>query len=382
MATFPSSDARAFFERAEPGERGRLKVYVGFGAGVGRTYRMLEEAYALLTGGADVVLAAIETGARPESAGLLPGLPMVPPRRLEVEGQSRDEMDLDAVLARRPQVAVVDEIAHLNAPGSRNARRHQDVRELLEAGIHVLCALDLRSLESVRGLLESGATAPRRESVPDSFLSQAEQVVNLDLALEDLLERLRPGKAQTSDTAARVLESFFKPGNAETLRELALRELALSHEQAALEDEEPRRTRAASGRVMVCISSLSPRAETLLRRGARLSGRLRTDWYVVYVETPQEAPGRIEAAAQRHLHANIEQARELGAAVVRLQGRDPVAELLTFARSHAVGEILIGRTRKPWWRRLVGSDFMSRMVRECGQFDLHIVAATSEDSDL
>jgi two-component system sensor histidine kinase KdpD len=133
---------------------------------------------------------------------------------------------------------------------------------------------------------------------------------------------------------------------------------------------------------MVCISSLSPRAETLLRRGARLSGRLRTDWYVVYVETPQEAPGRIEAAAQRHLHANIEQARELGAAVVRLQGRDPVAELLTFARSHAVGEILIGRTRKPWWRRLVGSDFMSRMVRECGQFDLHIVAATSEDSDL
>jgi two-component system sensor histidine kinase KdpD len=181
-----------------------------------------------------------------------------------------------------------------------------------------------------------------------------------------------------------VIEGFFKPGNEATLRELALRELDLGHEHAvgAPAAGARGRARAASGRVLVCISSLSPRAEALLRRGARLAGRLHTDWYVAYVETPEEAPGRIEAAAQRHLHANIEQARELGAAVVRLQGSDPVAALLGFARAHGVGQILIGRTSKPRWRRLLGGDFMARMLREADAFDLHIVAATSGDSEV
>jgi two-component system sensor histidine kinase KdpD len=369
-----------FLELVERGKRGRLKVYIGFAAGVGKTYRMLEEAHALQKRGVDVVLGFIETHGRAETAALIEGLEYVPRRRVEYRGLAVEEMDLDAVIARRPQVALVDEVAHTNTPEARNRKRYQDVLDILEARINVICAFNVQHLESLKDIVERATRVVIREAVPDSFLKRADQVVNLDLAAEDLLERLRAGKIYDKEKVEWALAHFFKEGNLATLRELALREVAESLDRTIpAEGAGVPAPRGANGRLMVCISSFSPRAATLLRRGSRMAGRLNTDWYVAYVETPAEAPHLIDAEAQRHLLANIEKARELGAVVVRLQGADPVTALLSYARTHNVGHIMIGRTHRPWWQQFLGRSFVVRMVREAADFDLHIVAHEDEN---
>jgi len=380
------TDARAdrrrpedFLELVERARRGRLKVYIGPAAGVGKTYRMLEEAHALRKRGVDVVLGFVETHGRAETEALLEGLEAVPRHRVTYRGLTVEEMDLDAVLARRPQLAVVDEIAHSNVPGARNRKRYQDVLELLAAGINVICAFNVQHLESLKDVVERATGVTIRETVPDTFLKQADQVVNLDLDAEDLLERLRSGKIYAADKVDWALRHFFKQDNLSSLRELALREVAerLDSRASAPDGAVPRPPHG--GRVMVCLSSASPRAAELLRRGSRMAGRLNTDWFVVYVETPHEAPLRIDAGDQRRLLDSIEQAGELGAQVRRLQARDPVPALLDFARRHAVSHILIGRSHQPWWRQRLGLTFVHRMLRAAGEFDLHIVALDREE---
>ncbi|HXG22175.1 MAG TPA: universal stress protein [Methylomirabilota bacterium] len=369
--------AEDFLELVERSKRGRLKVYIGFAAGVGKTYRMLEEAHALQKRGVDVVLAFIETHGRAETAALIEGLEVIPRHRIEYRGLLVEEMDLDAVLARRPQVAVVDEVAHTNVPGSRYKKRYQDIFAMLDAGINVIAAFNVQHLESLKDLVERATGVVIRETVPDIFLKEADQVVNLDLAVEDLLERLKAGKIYDPQKLSLALLNFFKEDNLSSLRELALREVAESLDRSSAAQRRSRaeaRIVSSPDRVMVCMSSLSPRAATLLRRGSRMAGRLNTDWFVVYVETPEETPLRIDAEAQRRLHANIEKARELGAEVVRLQARDPVMALIDFARSHGVSHIIIGRSSQPWWRRLLGRSFVKRMVEEADGFDLHIVS--------
>ncbi len=366
-----------FLELVQRARRGRLKLYIGFAAGVGKTYQMLEEAHALVKRGVDVVLAFIETHGRDETAALIEGLEVVPRRRVEYRGVVVEDMDLDSVLARRPAVAVVDEIAHTNVPGSRNRKRYQDVLELIDAGINVIGAFNIQHLDSLNDLVERVTGVAVRETVPDSFLKQADQIVNLDLAVEDLQERLRAGKIYAEDKVPWALEHFFKQQNLSTLRELSLREVAESVERASearARRDDSNGARPGLGRVMVCMSSYPPYASALLSRGSRLAGRLNTDWFVVYVETPDEAPNRIDAEAQRHLLANIERARELGAEVVRLQARDPVHALIDFARSHGVGHVIVGRSHRPWWRQILGRSVPLRLVREASGFDLHIVS--------
>lgn len=371
-----------FLELVERARRGRLKLYIGFAAGVGKTYRMLEEAHDLKARGIDVVLAFIETHGRAETAALLSGLEVVPRLKIEYRGLIAEEMDLDAVLKRRPAVALVDEIAHTNAPGMRNRKRYQDVHELLGAGINVIAALNVQHLESLNDIVARVAGVTVRETVPDRFLKEADQVVNLDLAVEDLLERLREGKIYGPDKVEWALGHFFQDRNLATLRELALREVAESLDRASSPTTQLRETGSvAGGRVMVCMSSYPPRAATLLRRGSRLAGRLNTDWFVVYVETPGDAPTRIDSEAQRHLLANIDLARELGAEVVRLKATDPVPALLDFARSHGVGQILIGRSHQPWWRQVLARSVPLRLVREAAGFDLLIISSDASKEE-
>lgn len=374
--------AEDFLELVERAKRGRLKLYLGFAAGVGKTYRMLEETRALQGRGVDVVLGIVETHGRAETVALIPGLPAIPPRRVEYRGIVVEEMDLDGVLARRPQVVVVDEIPHTNVPGSRNTKRYQDVLELLDAGINVIGALNVQHLESLNGLVERVTGVVVRETVPDTFLKQADQVVTLDLAVEDLLERLRAGKIYARDKIPWALEHFFKDEHLSSLRELALREVAESLDRAVTGRPQASDGQArpiASGRVMVCLSSNPPRAAALLRRGSRMAGRLNTAWFVVYVETPAEGPTRIDAEAQRHLLANIARARELGAEVVRLQSRDPATALLDFARSHHVSDVVVGRTDQAWWQRIVGRSVVARLIAEAADLDLHIISFTAEE---
>ncbi|MBS2032125.1 MAG: universal stress protein [Deltaproteobacteria bacterium] len=367
-----------FLELVERSKRGRLKVYLGFAAGVGKTYRMLQEAHALRGRGVDVVLGFIETHQRPETAALLSDLERVPLKKLDYRGVVIEEMNLEAVIARRPQVALVDEVAHTNAPGGKNRRRYLDVEDLLDAGINVICAFNIQHLESLNQLVQRATGVTVRETVPDTFLTHADQVVTLDLAVEDLLERLSSGKIYAPDKITTALQNFFKVENLDTLRELALREVAESVDRARAA---PAPTSApklgASQRVMVCMASSAPRTAELLRRGSRMAGRYNTDWFVVYVQTPAEAPERIDAEAQRHLLANIEMARELGAEVVRLEGTDPVATLIDFARSHGVQHIVIGRSHEPWWRQRMVPSVMLRMLREASGFDLHVLSVES-----
>ena len=368
-----------------PPPRGRLKLYLGFAAGVGKTYRMLEESRSLKARGTDVVLGVVETHGRADLEPLLAGLEAVPRRPTQYRGVTVEEMDLEALIERRPALAVVDEVAHTNVPGSRHRRRYQDVLALLDAGIDVVGAFNVQHLESLNDVVLRATGVTVRETVPDSFLRRADQIVNLDLPVEDLLERLDAGRIVPADRVAWAREHFFRDGNLATLRELALREVAESLDRDARRRRDGARPpggdsgeTGVSGRVMVCLSSLPTRASALLRRGSRLAGRLNTDWFVVYVETPREAPHLIDAEAQRHLLANAETARELGAEVVRLTAGDPVPALLDFARSHGVGQIIVGRSRAPWWRRLLGRSVALRLIDEAAGFDV-TVASLEED---
>jgi two-component system sensor histidine kinase KdpD len=366
-----------FLELVERARRGRLKLYVGFAAGVGKTYRMLQEAHELRRRGVDVVVAFVEPHGRAETLALVEGIETVPRKRVEYRGVTVEEMDLDAVVRRRPYVAVVDEIPHTNAPGSRNRKRYQDVLALLDAGINVIGALNVQHLESLNALIERATNVVVRETVPDSFLKQADQVVNLDLAVEDLQERLRSGKIYAPEKIPWALENFFKDQNLATLRELALREVAESLDRAGV-GKRPSELKAA-GRVLVALASNPPRAKTLLSRASRMAGRLNTDWFAVYVETPGEAPHLIDSEAQRHLLANLEKAKELGAEVVRLKSDDPAQALLDFARSHGVAHIIVGRSLQSWWKQVLRGSVVVRLLREADDFDLHVVSFLDQE---
>jgi two-component system sensor histidine kinase KdpD len=380
----PRPRAEDFLELVQKSKRGRLKLYIGFAAGVGKTYRMLEEAHALKKRGVDVVVGFIETHGRAETAALVQDLEIVPLRQVEYRGVLIEEMSLNQILKRKPEVALVDELAHTNPPDSRNKRRYLDVLELIDAGINVIGAFNVQHLESLNDLVERVTGVVVRETIPDSFLKQADQVVNLDLTVEDLQERLRAGKIYKADRIPWALEHFFKEQNLAHLRELALREVAESIERSAsvtrpmLGDGSGAHASATRSRVMVCVSSGSQRTPMLVRRGSRMAGRFNTDWFVVFVETPDESPEQIDAELQRHLFANIEKAKELGAETVRIKSKDPVEGILEFARSHNVGHIIVGRSQQAWWKQLLGRSIPLRLVREASQFDIHIVSLEDE----
>ncbi|HET6347087.1 MAG TPA: histidine kinase [Myxococcota bacterium] len=373
----PRQRAKDFLELVQRGRRGRLKLYLGFAAGVGKTYRMLEEAHALRQRGIDAVMGVVETHGRPATAALMDGLEAVPLKTVSYRGVQVQELDVAAVLERRAEVVLIDEIAHTNAPTSPHRKRYEDVEQLLSAGINVIGALNIQHLESLVGLVHRVTGVKVRETVPDAFLKAADQVVNVDLTVEDLQERLRSGQIYPPDKVAWAQANFFKDENLHSLREVALREVAESLERSTTKQNGasmPAGSLIAHRRVLVCMSSYPPFAAPLLNRGSRMAGRLNTDWFVVYVQTPREAPLVISAETQRRLISNMEQARELGAEFVTLQSYDPVNAIIDFARAHNVGHIIIGRSHQPWWRQVFGRSLPLRLVREGRGFDLHIVS--------
>jgi two-component system sensor histidine kinase KdpD len=374
-----------FLELVERAKRGRLKVYIGSAAGVGKTYQMLQEAHALKNRGVDVALAFIETHDRLDTAALIEGLEVIPRARRDYKGVAVEEMDLNAVLKRRPQVAVVDELAHTDAPFCRNKKRYQDVLELLEAGINVICAFNVQHLESLNEIVKQVTGIVVRETVPDSIIKRADQVVDIDLAVEDLLDRLRAGKIYAPEKVSWALDNFFHPEKLAALREIALREVAESVDRSvssrAAEDDALRRA-AASERVMVCLSSRPPpHGAMLLRQGSRLAGRLNTDWYAVHVQTREESPDRIDAEKQRHLIEDEERARDLGAEVVRLRSDKPVSALIEFARGHGVRHIVVGHSERSWWRSLFEPSPVLQLVKDGVGFDLHIVSVERQEKE-
>jgi two-component system sensor histidine kinase KdpD len=376
-ANDPNGRAEQFLALIRRQQRGRLKVYLGFAPGVGKTYEMLQEAHRLRKQGVDVVIGVVETHGRADTAALVEGLEAVPRRRVEYRGIVLEEMDVDAVLARRPTVALVDELAHTNAPGGKHPKRYEDVEELLRAGINVLSTLNVQHLESLYDAVERFTGTRQKERVPDAVLQGADQVVNVDLPAEDLQERLRQGKVYPPDRAARALDGYFTSENLEQLRELALEHLA-----HLLDRRRQERQAAAGGeaggseRVMVCVSSRSPNAPRLLRAGARLADRLGAPWYAVYVQTPAEAADKVDAATERRVADTLEQARRANGVPMQFRGADVVSAVAGFAREYGITHIVIGRSQRTGWRAWLGPSILDRVVRAAPEATVVVVGSS------
>lgn len=370
--------ADRFLRLIRNSRRGRLKIYLGYCAGVGKTTQMLKEAQRLKhSEGVDVAVGLLETHGRAETAACLGDLEVIPCRVMRHRNIEIAEMDVPAILVRRPQVVLVDELAHTNVPGSKHEKRYQDVEEILDAGIHVISTLNIQHLESLYEIVEKSTGVKVRERIPDWVVTGADEVVNVDVSVDDLRERIRTGRVYPAERIGSALDNFFRAGNLQQLRELTLRELAAQLDTRYREKNEAGGDSGDSvspDQVMVCMSSLSPNADALLRYGSRLAGRLNRNWYVLYVQTSRESALRIDAATQRRLADTLELARQVGAKVFTYQGDDVVKTILQFAREHRVGHIIMGPSgrRIPFWRRLFGeTSLLERLT--VSNYDFKIV---------
>ena len=384
MTTVASADSRPdpehFLSLIRKQQRGRLKIYLGFAAGVGKTYRMLQEGQRLVQEGADVVIGIVETHGRAETMALLGNLEVMPRRRIEYHGAVLEEMDLEAILARRPTIVLVDELAHTNAPGSAHAKRYQDVEELLRRGIHVISTLNIQHLESLHDIVQNVTGVPVKERLPDYIVSMADQLINVDLSAEDLRDRLLSGKVYPRERIDLALESFFTMTNLTQLRELAMEEIAHRLDQRRQEHRQPGE-RSGSERVMVALSSGSPYAASLLRKGHRLADRLNAPWYAVYIQTPGEDIIHVDAALDRQIKKSLEQARQLGGNAFPIKGRDVVSTIKVFVEEYGITHIVMGRSLRPWYRRLLGSSLLDKVLRKIRNVDIIVVDAERTDGN-
>jgi two-component system, OmpR family, sensor histidine kinase KdpD len=353
--------------------RGRLKIYLGFAAGVGKTYEMLQEGHRLKRQGVDVVIGIVETHGRNETAALIGDLEQVARRKIEYRGVVLEEMDLDALIARSPTIALVDELAHTNAPGSRNAKRYQDVEELLRAGINVISTLNIQHLESLHDIVERATGVKVKERIPDYVIGIADQLINVDISAEDLRERLQAGKVYPKDRIETALENFFTLTKLSQLRELAMEEIAHQLDRRRQEERDGTPQPVGSERVMVALSSRSPSADVLLRKGARLADRLTAPWYAVYIQTPRESLERIDAATQRQITNSLTLAQQLGAVPLTFKGKDVISTIATFAQEYAITHIVMGRSQRPWYRRWFGQSLLERLLRRLRGVDVLVV---------
>jgi len=341
----------------------RLRIYVGAAPGVGKTYVMLREAHALRARGLDVVVGFVETYGRSDTDAQLKDLEVVPRRVVEYRGVRMEEMDVDAILTRQPQVCVVDELAHSNVPGSRNSKRYEDVLELLNGGINVMTAVNIQHLETLNDAVARVTGVRVRETVPDTFLDRSDEIINVDVTVEELRSRLREGKIYKPDKVEQALNNFFRKGNLNTLRELALRAVAdeVGEKAASYRAREGLEPALIPERVMVCMSSnaLAPR---VLRTGARIAGRLGAKWYAVYVETPKERPGRINPHDSEALQQNIKLAESLGATVVKVHAEHPSDGLIAFAQREGITHVIFGQSARSRWEILWRGSTLNRFL--------------------
>jgi two-component system sensor histidine kinase KdpD len=371
--------AESLLAKQEQAGRARLRVYLGAAPGVGKTYQMLEEAHLLKRQGVDIVIGLVEPHGRVETETLIGDLERVPLRRIEYRGVTLEEMDADAIISRKPAVVLVDELAHTNVPGSRNRKRYEDVLEILDGGIQVITAFNVQHIESLNDAIARITGVRVRETIPDYFLRRADEVVNVDVSVETLRTRLRQGKIYGVEKIEQALANFFRKGNLSALRELTLRQVA--EDQAArahdYREREGLEQAAIPEKVMVCMSSRGS-AKKLLRTGSRIAGRLASDWFAVYVETPREEIGRIKPEDYAALEENIRFARELGAEVIKLKGRRIADALIDFALREGITHVVFGQSARSRWDILLHGSVINRFLSEVRGATVQVVPLRDE----
>jgi two-component system sensor histidine kinase KdpD len=336
---------------------------------------MLNDAYLLKhQQGVDVVIGLVESHGRKETEARVRDLEIVPERVIPYRGVNLKEMDVDAILARHPQVVVVDELAHSNVPGSKNRKRYEDVLELLDAGINVMTAVNIQHLETLNDAVYRSANAIVRETIPDNFLKRANEVVNVDLTVDELRSRLRQGKIYAAEKVEQSLANFFRKGNLNMLRELALR---ITAEQVGNQASAYRRTQGLEQapipeKVMVCLST-RPGTERLLRIGARIAGRLATNWYAVYVSRPDDDKGHGDPEAFHRLEEYQRMARDLGAQVVSLTGRNVSDSLIRFAQQESISHVVFGQSVRSRWDIFLHGSVINRFLSEVRDVTVQVV---------
>ena len=362
--------------------RGHLKVFLGYAAGVGKTYAMLEAAHQRKAEGLDVVVGYVETHKRVETEALVSGLEVTPRRQITYHNVELTEMDIDAILKRKPRLVLVDELAHTNAPGSRHAKRYADVEELLEAGIDVYTTLNIQHIESLNDVVAQITGMKVRETIPDSVIDQVNDIELIDLPPDELIKRLNDGKVYIPDQAQRAIEKFFRKGNLTALRELSMRRAA---ERVDDQMRAYMRTSAipgpwpASERLLVCISP-GALGERLIRTARRLADELKAEWFAVYVETPDQA--RLSQEERDQVARSLLLAEELGARTVTLPGESVVASVLAYAHRHNVTKIMAGKPKTSRWIELLRSSMVDRLIRLSGNIDVYVISSEAEPQTL
>jgi two-component system sensor histidine kinase KdpD len=361
-----------FLELIKRSRRGKFKVYIGMSAGVGKTYRMLQEAQALLRNGIDVKIGYVETHNRKETVALLEGLPVIPRRKLFYKGKELEEMDLKAIISLRPEVVLVDELAHTNIEGSSNEKRWQDVMEILNAGINVISAVNIQHMESLNEEVERITGTAINERIPDKVLQMADEVVNIDLTADELIDRLKDGKIYDEKKVPTALNNFFQADRILQLRELALREVAHQVERK-IDIEIPKTIKLRPELFLACISTNDASAKIIIRKTARLSSYYRSKFFVLYVQTSGESSDKINLASQRHLINNMKLATQLGGQVLKMKSDRIAQTIWETAEKYDITTICIGKPRFKFYQLIMKTAVFTQLLNKMSKTDIDLV---------
>jgi two-component system sensor histidine kinase KdpD len=364
--------AQDFLDLIQKSRRGKFKIYIGMSAGVGKTYRMLQEARTLLRNGIDVKIGFIETHNRKETHDLLEGLPLIPRRTIFYKGKELEEMDVQAIISLRPEVVIVDELAHTNIEGSKNEKRWQDVKEILEAGINVISAVNIQHIESLNEEVKKITGIEVKERVPDSVIALADEVVNIDLTADELITRLKEGKIYQAEKIETALKNFFRSEHILQLRELALKEVT-TQVLRKIETEIPKNIALRHERFLACISSNDKTAKTIIRKTARLASYYNSKWFLLYVQTPKESADKIALDKQRHLINNFKLATELGAEIIKKERKNIADAITEVAQEKDITTICIGKPHLNLFAAIIATNKFNELLNNLKLLDIDII---------
>jgi len=363
---------RHFLDLVKKSRRGKLKIYIGMSAGVGKTYRMLQESHALLRNGVDICIGYVETHKRAETEALVAGLPFIPLRKIFYRGKEISEMDLKGIMNRHPEIVIVDELAHTNAEGSKNTKRWQDVFDLLEAGISVISAVNIQHLESINEEIEQITGIAVTERIPDKILEIADEIVNIDLTADELVTRLKEGKIYDQSKIEKALSNFFQADKILQLRELALKEVVHQVERK-IQTEIPKSIKLRPERFLACISSNAETAGVVIRKTARLASYYRSPWMVLYVQSDSESMERIKLDKQRHLINHFKLATELGGEVIKIKSNAITKTIIDIAAEKEITTICIGKPHLNIFQVILRTAVFNGLLKNLAMKDIDLV---------